>query len=309
MQLQKVQDDKDLEAPCSSGAQIEEKSHTRLYLNSTAQRKETLRLLNSQLERVGKRREEKGGEEIQPSRTGDIQVGSVDLRYAEMQSGKKKERAEPVSEKEKESCRKLEHLLMMECSNCLDCSSGVDQRFDHGFTFCDSVMDSYVRLPSPPNHHSRKMLISIPMDESDVHPYHVTKTFQNSPRVASSGEERNCSCSELTKTSNNLCTSSTPSNLTSRRSISLLNIIQPEIREKTQRNHSASRQRTPPAPLNQSYDVESPCPTLLRPQISSGSDASETFFRCGLELVSCPQHRINQEHLAASDTLQDKTKG
>ncbi|MCI4384534.1 hypothetical protein PGIGA_G00039750 [Pangasianodon gigas] len=329
VQLRKVQDDEvnqAVEAPCSKRTQIEEQPHTGLFLNSTAQRKETLQLLNSQMERVGKRGEEKGEEEFQPGCTGEVQVGSEDLRHVELQSDKKKQREEPVSDRENESCRTLEHVQVMECSNCLDCSSEVDPRSPDssltGLSICASIMGSYARLPSPPIHRSRKMLISVPINESEAHPHHFKETFKNSSEgvtmlieqsalSASSGAEWNCSCSDLTKTSCNLLTSSTPISLTSSRPICVLNTTQPEIlkKKKTQRNHCAAHQRIPPAPLNQSYDVESPSPTLLRPQISSGSEASETFVRHRLELVRRPQHRMNQEHLAAADTLQDKTVG
>lgn len=315
-----------VEAPSSKRAQIEEQPCTGLFLNSTAQRKETLQRLNSQMERVGKRGEENGEEEIQPGRIGEIQVGSKHLRYAEIRSGKKKESEESVSDRENESCSTLEHLLVIECSNCLDCSSDFDPKSPDssltGLSTCVSIMGSYAQLPSPPNQHSREMLISVPINESKVHPNHFNETFKSSNRgatisieqsavSASSGVEWNCSCSDLTKTSCNLLTSSTPSSLTSRRPIGLLNTTQTDTikKKKTQHNHCATRQRFPPVLLNQSYDVKSPSPILLRPQISSGSEASETFVRCRLELAGCPQHRMNQEHLAAADTLQDTTVG
>ncbi|MCJ8738774.1 hypothetical protein PDJAM_G00039590 [Pangasius djambal] len=329
VQLRKVQDDEvneTVEAPCSKRTQIEQ-PHTGLFLNSTALRKETLQLVNSQrVERVGKRGEEKGGEKFQPGCTGEIQVGSEDLRHVEMQSGRKKEREEPVSDRENESCRTLEHVQVMECSNILDCSSDVDPRSPDssltGLSICASIMGSYAWLPSPSIHHSCKMLISAPINESEVHPHHFKETFKNSSRgvtisieqsalSAYTGAEWNCSCSDLSKTSCNLLTSSTPISLASSRPICVLNTTQPEIlkKKKTQRNHCAAHQRIPPAPLNQSYDVENPSPTLLRPQIGSGSEASETFVRHRLELVRRLQHRMDQEYLAAADTLQDKTVG
>ncbi|XP_053541301.1 uncharacterized protein LOC128634626 isoform X2 [Ictalurus punctatus] len=329
VQLRKVQDDdvsQAVESPCSKRTQIEQQPHTGLFLNSTALRKETLRLLNSQMERMRKRGEEKGEEEIQPGCIGGIQVGSEDLRYAEMQSGKKREREEPDTDREKEGCRTLEHQPVMKCSNCLDCSSDVDTTSPDlsltGLSICASIMGSYAQLPSPPDHHSCKMLIAVPINESEVHPHRFKKTFQNFNRgatisveqsalSASSGVEWNCSCSDLKKTSCNLLTSSTPRSLTLSRPTGVLNPTQPETlkKKKTQNNHCTTRQRFPSAPLNQSYDVESPSLTLLRPQIRSASEASETFVRHKLELVRCPQNRMNQQHLAAADFLQDKTVG
>lgn len=324
LQLRKVQDDEvnqTGEAPCSKRAQIKEQPCTDLFLNSTAQQEETLWSLTSQMERVEKREKQKGEEEMQPGRIEEIQVGSKNLRYAEMQSGKKKENEESVSDRENESCRTLEHLPVMECSNCLDCSSDFDPKSPDssltGLSTCASITGSYTQLPSPPNHHSRKVFISVPINESKVHPDHFNAAFQSSNRgatisieqsalSASSGVEWNCSCSNQTKTSCNLLTSSTPSSLTSRRPIGLLNPVIVK-KNKTQRNHCATRQRFPPAQLNQSYDVENPSPILLRPQISSGSEASETSIRCRQELAGRPQHRMNQEHLA--DSLQGKTVG
>ncbi|KAK2866643.1 hypothetical protein Q7C36_002699 [Tachysurus vachellii] len=72
------------------------------------------------------------------------------------------------------------------------------------------------------------------------------------------------------------------------------------------RNHSATQQRFPPARLNQSYDVESPSLTPLRPRIRSGSEASEIFVRHNLEPGTHPHHSTNQEDVAAVDVLQDK---
>ncbi|GAA6100581.1 uncharacterized protein LOC113527334 [Tachysurus ichikawai] len=72
------------------------------------------------------------------------------------------------------------------------------------------------------------------------------------------------------------------------------------------RNHSATQQRFPPAPLNQSYDVESPSLTPLRTRIRSGSEASETFVRHNLEPGTHPYHSTNQEDVATVDVLQDK---
>ncbi|KAF4084845.1 hypothetical protein AMELA_G00110630 [Ameiurus melas] len=329
VRLQKVRDDEvsqAVEAPCSKRTQTEQQPHTGLFLNSTALRKETLRLLNSQMERMRKRGQGKGEEAIHTGCTGEIQVGSEDLRYAEMQSGKKKEREEPATDREKESCRTLEHLPVMKFSNCLNRSSDVDTTSPDssltGLSICSSIMGSYAQLPSPPDHHSCKMLITVPINESEVHPHHFKKTLQEFKREAtisveqsalsaSSGVEWNCSCSDFKKTSCNLLTSSTPRSLTSSRSTGVLNPTQQETlkKKKTQNNHCTTRQRFPSAPLNQSYDVESPSLTLLRPQIRSANEASETFVRRKLELVRCPQHRRNQEHLVAADTLQDKTVG
>lgn len=53
------------------------------------------------MERVRKRGEEKREKEIQPACIGEIQVGNKDLRYAEMQSDKKKEQKGSVCGKEK----------------------------------------------------------------------------------------------------------------------------------------------------------------------------------------------------------------
>ncbi|KAI5103523.1 centriolar coiled-coil protein of 110 kDa-like isoform X2 [Silurus meridionalis] len=326
IQLQKEQDE-DNQAPdalCTKRTQTDEQTNTSFLLNRTAQRKETLRILNSHIKRVRKQNEEKEEGEIQPGRTGEIRMGIRDLRHAEMQSGKKKESKKPAFNMENGSCRTLEHLPMRECSNSLICSADVDLRSPHslmnGLTKCASIMESYAQLPSPPRHYSSK--ISVPINESEGHPYSFNEPVQSSNRgakvsveqptiPASSGMECNCSGTGLTKTGNNLSTSFTLSSLTLSRPIDMLNTAQPEILKKmeTQHNHCGTHQRFPPAPLNQSYDVESPSPTLLRSLLSSGSEESETFIRCRMELVRQLKHRINQEHVATADILQDKTEG
>ncbi|XP_046710648.1 uncharacterized protein LOC124389325 isoform X2 [Silurus meridionalis] len=326
IQLQKEQDE-DNQAPdalCTKRTQTDEQTNTSFLLNRTAQRKETLRILNSHIKRVRKQNEEKEEGEIQPGRTGEIRMGIRDLRHAEMQSGKKKESKKPAFNMENGSCRTLEHLPVRECSNSLICSADVDLRSPHsllnGLTKCASIMESYAQLPSPPRHYSSK--ISVPIIESEGHPYSFNEPVQSSNRgakvsveqptiPASSGMECNCSGTGLTKTGNNLSTSFTLSSLTLSRPIDMLNTAQPEILKKmeTQHNHCGTHQRFPPAPLNQSYDVESPSPTLLRSLLSSGSEESETFIRCRMELVRQLKHRINQEHVATADILQDKTEG
>ncbi|XP_058262270.1 uncharacterized protein LOC131363587 [Hemibagrus wyckioides] len=320
VQLQKVQGDEQgdeqgneqgvnqtVEAPWSKRTQLEEQQHSSHFLNRTALRKKTLLLLNSQMERMRKGGEEKGEEEIQPSCIGEIGIGNEDLGYAEMKSGKKKEKEEPDFDG--------------------DCSTDADSRSPDlsltGFSICSSIMDSYIPLPSPPKPHSCQMPISVSVNKSDVHPHHFNETFKNSKRgatisteqsslSASSAVDWNCRCSDLSKTSCNLIISSTPRSLTSQRPISMLNTTQPGLLKikKTQGNHSATHKRFPLAPLNQSYDVESPSPTLdhLRPQIRSASEAS-TFIRHSLELGRLPKHRMKQEDVAAADILQNEAVG
>lgn len=292
-----------VEAPWSKRTQLEEQQHSSHFLNRTALRKKTLLLLNSQMERMRKGGEEKGEEEIQPSCIGEIQIGNEDLGYAEMKSGKEKE--EP------------------DCDG--DCSTDADSRSPDllltGFSICSSVMDSYIPLPSPPKPHSCQMPIFVSVNKSDIH--HFNETFKNSNRgatisteqsslSASSAVDWNCPCSDLSKTSCNLIICSTPRSLTSLRPISMLNTTQPGLLKikKTQRNHPATHQRIPLAPLNQSYDVESPSPTVdhLRPQIRSASEAS-TFIRHRLELGRLPKHRMKQEDVAAADILQNEAVG
>ncbi|KAM9462729.1 uncharacterized protein ccp110 isoform 1-T1 [Clarias gariepinus] len=146
----------------------------------------------------------------------------------------------------------------------------------------------------------REEPVSVSINESEVHPYHFNYAFQNTSQeltlstdqsalLASSGVEFDRSCSDLTNTTCNLFSSSTPSSLTSSRETCILNTTQPQIvnKEETQHNRcsiTVNHQRPSLAPLNQSYDVGSPSLTTLRPQVSSHSEASETCIRHQLKL-------------------------
>ncbi|XP_077086946.1 uncharacterized protein LOC143738772 isoform X2 [Siphateles boraxobius] len=139
-----------------------------------------------------------------------------------------------------------------------------------------SLMGSYAQLPgptlsrSPDTHRARRprthttgnILISRPVSESELRASAsecqsdsgdnkqclMEKSGLKASSPAPSGAEWNCSGSELSDGQLSIITSTPSSHVT--------------------RERTGSARRSPPAPLNRSYDVENPSPSLIRPQIS-----------------------------------------
>ncbi|KAI7796933.1 hypothetical protein IRJ41_009626 [Triplophysa rosa] len=140
-----------------------------------------------------------------------------------------------------------------------------------------SLTGSYARLPcpqpsrSPLAHRARpsrpsNILISCPVSESELSP-NTSECESHPSEVTTPGAPWNCS--ELSDRQLSVI-SSTPSSTNSQKRVqSSLSGTPPDEKAKPGR-------RSPPAPLNRSYDVESPSPSLIRPQVeftpSSGSD-------------------------------------
>ncbi|XP_072524026.1 uncharacterized protein [Salminus brasiliensis] len=165
-------------------------------------------------------------------------------------------------------------------------------------------MGSYAQLPSPQpscsplTHRLRKLytsgsiLISFPITELEINKTNSVQSESHSSENSSnrltkskeplvicppSEEDGNCSFSELNSKPLLLACNSTTSSsasITSRRPVTLTHTPSPNQpgpvlhRENSRQNHRSLFQRSPPAPLNQSYDVESPAPNMLRPHAS-----------------------------------------
>ncbi|XP_051958214.1 centriolar coiled-coil protein of 110 kDa isoform X2 [Xyrauchen texanus] len=144
-----------------------------------------------------------------------------------------------------------------------------------------SLTGSYARLPSPkPSRSPRStrrprpqpaanILISCPINESELSLNESESEAQqhstfNESRLSPSGAEWNCSCSKLSDRQLSITTSTPNSASCSKEMTSLTRSPQDVTCEKGKPAH-----RSPPAPLNQSYDVESPSPSLIRPQVVS----------------------------------------
>lgn len=173
-----------------------------------------------------------------------------------------------------------------------------------------SLTGSYAQLPgpqpslSPLAHRARRprphatgnILISRPVSESELsangsehlsgsgrderHPVERSVLRASSP--ASSGAEWNCSCSEFSDRQLSIMTS-TPSSRT----------------ETTRLDVRSTRpaRRSPPAPLNRSYDVESPSLSLIRPQVVSAGPTRHS------------RQLLSRKRLSATDAPQDETQG
>ncbi|XP_051523865.1 centriolar coiled-coil protein of 110 kDa [Myxocyprinus asiaticus] len=162
-----------------------------------------------------------------------------------------------------------------------------------------SLTGSYAQLPSPqPSrsplaHCARRprpqtaahILISCPVSESELSLNESESEAQqhstfNESCLPPSGAEWNCSCSKLSDRQLSI-TTSTPNSASSRKeTTSITRSPQDVTCEKGKPAH-----RSPPAPLNQSYDVESPSPSLIRPQVvSTPSSGSVRMVRHRLQL-------------------------
>ncbi|KAL6475757.1 hypothetical protein MHYP_G00167970 [Metynnis hypsauchen] len=328
--------------------------------SSSALRRKTLTLLNSRMEKVGKRGEEWGeGEKTStgtwPGRLGDIQRGSEDKAGVADLESQCANRAEgqiesrnalhiTETDKENEICA-LECPLVVE-SGChftsIESSCSIETESPSSpvasLSLPPSLMGSYVQLPSlqrsgsPLTHRLRKpclssagnILISLPISELELNKTNTghceSHVLGNSSSgMTKSGENWNHSCSELSSKKPFSVSTSTPSSsasITPRRPVSLSHTPSPTQpgpalhREKDRQSHSSPYRRTPPAPLNQSYDVESPSPSLLRPQVSSGPELFTEPVQHRLELEQCPQHPTEDSktpgHLCETPKRQDK---
>lgn len=144
-----------------------------------------------------------------------------------------------------------------------------------------SLTGSYAQLPcpqpsrSPDTHRARRprthtaghILISRPVSECELRasaseyqsesgdnkPCLMEKSVFTVSSPAPSGDQWNCSGSEFSDGQLSIITS-TPSSL--------------RLDETRTRERTGPVRRSPPAPLNRSYDVENPSPSLIRPQIS-----------------------------------------
>ncbi|XP_058650066.1 uncharacterized protein LOC131551271 isoform X1 [Onychostoma macrolepis] len=131
------------------------------------------------------------------------------------------------------------------------------------YSLCLSLMGSYAQLPSPQPSHSPpagNILISSPISESvlsqsETHPSGANNTLTASP-PPSSGGHWTCSGSEFSDGQLSIITS-TPSSTRS-----------DETQDVSCEKPRPAR-RSAPAPLNRSYDVENPSPSLNRPQVDS----------------------------------------
>ncbi|KAI4888872.1 hypothetical protein NFI96_018538 [Prochilodus magdalenae] len=305
-----------------------------IHSSSTLRRK-TLRLLNSRMDEMGKRREERREEEVDgkksgsagilPSHLGDTQrrsEGTAGVADLEPQCAN---RAEGGAESGNGLCFGEENdMCELECPLVVktesSCSIDIES---HGTPLTSpslsaSLMGSYVQLPSPqPSCSSltrlRKprlsaagtILISLPVSELELNktnPAHRESRLSENPsngKAKSSAETLtggpwNCSSSEL-NSKEPFPTPSSSASIPPRRSATLSHTPSPTQpgpaphREKNRQSHSTPYQRSPPAPLNQSYDVENPSPSLLRPHVSSGSELFTEPVRRKLGLGRCGQ--------------------
>lgn len=152
-----------------------------------------------------------------------------------------------------------------------------------------SLTGSYARLPSPqPSrsplaHRARpsralaasNILISCPVSESELSP-NTSECVSHPSEVTTPGAPWNCS--ELSDRQLSVI-SSAPSSTNSQKR------VQSRLSGSPQDEKVKPARRSPRAPLNRSYDVESPSPSLIRPQVeftpSSGSDGRVS---CTLQL-------------------------
>lgn len=139
-------------------------------------------------------------------------------------------------------------------------------------SLCLSLTGSYAQLPSPQPSRSPRanacagnILISSPVSESEL-----STTGSNNNEQAftassppSSAAEWNCSGSEFCDRQLSIITS-TPSSTSSWTGMTRFNETQDESGEKPR-----PARRSAPAPLNRSYDVENPSPSLNRPHVDS----------------------------------------
>lgn len=227
--------------------------------SSSDRRRETLKLLNSRMERVGKRREQEEKDVEEKGRSSWPNSGRADLAFQCFKSVethplmKSSCECEETLAGKNDSCE-LELPLVVESGNYFPSvarrsSSSTDLKSIGSpltsLSLSASLMGSYAQLPSP-------QLSCAPLTH----------------RLKSAGDilfsKRKPSKTNMENLAVQL--SSTP-----RRPVTQSHVqLGPTQHRETDRQ--SHYQRSPPAPLNQSYDVENPSPSLLRPQISSGPE-------------------------------------
>ncbi|XP_030630747.1 centriolar coiled-coil protein of 110 kDa [Chanos chanos] len=206
-----------------------------------------------------------------------------------------------------------------------------------------SLTGSYARLPSPQRCRSPlarpsqsraippgNILISSPLSELELSPErssplsdrlkHVSRERpknvggaeiqEESSMLPPTAKEWNCSQSELNSTMLTSVRTSTPSgahSLTSKYSQAPSRQISPTQSDGCPQSSPASHApstRSPPAPLNKSYDVESPSPTLLRPHIYTEPWPGQVKRRLDLgETQGSDKDRLTLEELSCSDQV------
>lgn len=172
-----------------------------------------------------------------------------------------------------------------------------------------SLTGSYVQLPSPqpsrspltPRTRRPYILISCPVSEAELGPNGSEYENHTSGRAEQSmfiepGAQWDYRCSESSDRQLSI-TTSTPSSTSNNK----------KIQSSLTRSQDKPTRRSPPAPLNQSYDVESPSPFLIRPQVHTPSSCSGGHGS-GMDGVSqCPpEDRMN---IKQAETQQSKTEG
>ncbi|XP_066520654.1 uncharacterized protein [Hoplias malabaricus] len=287
--------------------------------NIRERRRETLRVLNSRMEKVGK-----GGDESEEEMISEI--SEISERHTQLEE----EGEETLSDKENQNCDP-DSGNSSTSVEIFDPKSPGSALTSHSFS--SSLLGSYSQLPSPqpsfssPVHCLKKwsttgnILISLPVSESELSPQGVNETDNvqselhpsgngssaatnslelsvlSAPQTPSSGGDWNSSCSELS--------TSTP-NVTLRRH------TQPGPVPHRQKD-SAPYSRSSSALLNQSYDVLNPSPSLLRPQISSCPETLSVAIQLRGGLPQRPlEYSKTPECLYdtwANQVLQDKAAG
>jgi len=172
-----------------------------------------------------------------------------------------KQTLSPSSSLKRETLRLLNQR--METLPCDESSDGSDPESPES-----SLMGSYAQLP---------ILISSPVSGSQTQPSGASNALTASP-PPSAGGHWNCSGSELSDGQLSIITS-TPSSTRS-----------DESREKPR-----PARRSAPAPLNRSYDVENPSPSLNRPQVDSEP------IRCWIETPQLVDDQIHIKQRSATD--------
>ncbi|XP_026852520.2 uncharacterized protein LOC113568512 [Electrophorus electricus] len=268
----------------------------------SAWRRDTLRLLNRRMERTGIGSEERREAE---KMSGAATTRSDTKQEVGEECDPRKGKAMRVPE-----CPLVAESGTHVTSADLSCSVApqLPGSLLSSLSVCASLMGSYAQLPSPqpsgsPVRHLQRpraasagrILISAPVSESELRPHGLNRLVaaqsdlhssespgnripprecQSDSSVCimppTSGGEWDCSCSELSGTRLTSISTSTP-----RRAVILPRAAPPtQPGTAPQRQHNgAPCPRSRPAPLNQSYDVEGPYPSLLRPQVNSGTES------------------------------------
>ncbi|XP_067286272.1 centriolar coiled-coil protein of 110 kDa [Pseudorasbora parva] len=203
-----------------------------------------------------------------PSPSLGSETSPIRMRPSTAPAQNQNQNLSPGSSLKKETLRLLNQRMENLVSD--ESSAGSDPESPD---FSHSLTGSYAQLPgpqpslSPITHRARRpqnILISCPVSESELRANASEclsggRNDQQSVITASSsapsGAEWNCSCSEFSDRQLSIITS-TPSSISSRKEV-------------TSAAQDVSREKTRPAPLNRSYDVESPSPSLIRPQVES----------------------------------------